>query len=739
MFRRKVSGAVVRCRYPFLAVFLILSVFAATAIGRTVIEYDLTKYLSPDTPTKRGLMMMEGSFEPTESISVMLEGPRETAEDFCRRAEALEGVISVQCDLDRVEYSGGSACRLVRILCDGNSVPALDLWLDSALDGVKAEVAGGVRATRTIREALSEEIPVIMALSCLFVLGVLLFMNRNLLEPALFFLVIGISIVLNMGTNWLFPSVSFITFAVAAILQLALAMDYSIMMLNAYKRRLAAENDRLEAARLAVEDTLMPVSSSAMTTVAGMLSLLFMSFTIGFDIGIVLVKGIILSLLSVFLCMPALLTLFAGRLRRLSGRAAPVKGRLIAKTAVGKHGVVAIALLAVIVIGFAAHQRTVYSYKVTGTDPAEEKIAAVFGRDEALVILFPTARSDADYDRQREAVSRILDITAGDKKVVTGAMSMVTTLESALTYLDSRDLAGMMNVSPFAVSLGAAALNIVLPQRADILLEEVAARWDSAGLSVFLSEDTRKTVEELAASVAKGKALLEGKTWSRAILEMNLSYGDPETAGVLSEIRRIMTDTYGGEWGMTGTLPASDDIANTFSSDVWRVGLITLAAVFLIIAVSFRSLWIPAILVCVIQGAIWINIGFSSLMDGSVFFMCYIICMALQMGATIDYAILMTNHYVNLRKEMPPDGAIAQAVERSLRTILTSGLSFVTAGFTVGLVSSVYYIASIGTLLGRGALVSLILVLFLLPRLLVVLDGRVTARKRPSHDVSSDE
>ena len=155
------------------------------------------------------------------------------------------------------------------------------------------------------------------------------------------------------------------------------------------------------------------------------------------------------------------------------------------------------------------------------------------------------------------------------------------------------------------------------------------------------------------------------------------------------------------------------------------MGIITLAAVFLIIAVSFRSLWIPAMLVCVIQGAIWINIGFSSMMDGAVFFMCYIICMALQMGATIDYAILLTNHYVNLRHEMPPDRAISLAIERSLRTILTSGLSFVTAGFAVGLVSSVYYIASMGMLLGRGALVSLILVLFLLPKLLVFLDKKV--------------
>ena len=153
-----------------------------------------------------------------------------------------------------------------------------------------------------------------------------------------------------------------------------------------------------------------------------------------------------------------------------------------------------------------------------------------------------------------------------------------------------------------------------------------------------------------------------------------------------------------------------------------RVSLITIALVFLIIMISFRSLVIPALLICVIQGAIWINMAYSNVVDGSVFFMCYLICMALQMGATIDYGILLTNHYITSRASQSPRLAIAHAMKLSMQTILTSGLAMIIAGFTVGRVSTVFYISSIGTLLGRGAFISIVLVLFLLPRLLLWLD-----------------
>ena len=169
------------------------------------------------------------------------------------------------------------------------------------------------------------------------------------------------------------------------------------------------------------------------------------------------------------------------------------------------------------------------------------------------------------------------------------------------------------------------------------------------------------------------------------------------------------------------------NIVSINSGDVQKVSLITILAVFLIVMISFRSFWVPLILVCVIQGAVWVNMAFSGLVDGSVFFMCYLICMALQMGATIDYGILMTSHYRECRESLSPLEAAGEAMKRSMQTIFTSGLALITAGFAVGLISSVFYISEIGKMLGRGAIVSVLLVLFLLPQLLIWLDRRVVS------------
>ena len=206
------------------------------------------------------------------------------------------------------------------------------------------------------------------------------------------------------------------------------------------------------------------------------------------------------------------------------------------------------------------------------------------------------------------------------------------------------------------------------------------------------------------------------------MLVLDLTPGTPEAHDALLQIKTILRGHYADDSALAGVPVALDDIATSFKGDMLRVNLITIGLILLIILISFRSAVIPLLLVCVIQGAIWINMCVSNILDNSVFFMCYLICVALQMGATVDYGILLTNHYRALRTHADKKESAREAIRLSLPTILTSGAALSVAGFTVGIISSVFYISSIGTMLARGAIISVSLVLFLLPQLLQWLD-----------------
>ncbi|MBQ8137340.1 MAG: MMPL family transporter, partial [Clostridia bacterium] len=268
---------------------------------------------------------------------------------------------------------------------------------------------------------------------------------------------------------------------------------------------------------------------------------------------------------------------------------------------------------------------------------------------------------------------------------------------------------------------------IRLPMRGDQLVQ--ALKEAAEKFSALVPESYLEQLAQVSDSLALAEKTFNGEHYSRAILTTDLSYMDAGTTETLGRIREIMASYYGDDWATVGTLTATDDIAASFQADVSRVSWITIGAVFLIILISFRNVLVPILLVCAIQGAIWVNMAFSGLVDHSIFFMCYLICMALQMGATVDYGILLTGHYRNLRKQLDKKAAIEKALDLSMQTILTSGLALVTAGFAVGIISSVFYISSIGTMLGRGAIVSVVMILFLVPQMLLWLDPWIVGKE----------
>ena len=717
--RQKVAALIVRLRIPLMILMLILAVLCGTTIRSVKVNYDLISYLDDDTAAMRGLAIMNSEFSGVSGISVALKnGTEEDAQQTASWIAALDGVMLANHDAESgVKEHDGGTYRLIRVIANADNSDAVYDAIEAQLADTPHLISGGPKDNRLLQQNIGREMPIVMLVSCIIVLAVLLAMSRSWLEPFIFFLIIAVSILLNMGTNWIFPSISFVTFAVAAILQLALAMDYSIMLINAFERLRAQGLAPREAMTQALADSFMPIASSALTTVAGMLALVFMSFTIGFDIGIVLAKGIVLSMLTVFLLMPGVLVACSPMLDKTAHKPLHISGKLITR---GARGVVPILLIALIVAGTILQFGNTYTYTVRDMDADSQLVSELFGQNNQIVLLFPTDTTDKGYQRQRDMLAEMQAIAFDGAPIVNSVQAMVTTGAQALEYYDVPKAAQLLGYSEQQVQMVFNQLGVTDNIRADALIERLIPL--AKRFSMLVPKAAMEQLNQAETLLNTANSTFNGAHYARALLSLNLAISSPYAHDAVQQIETILYKYYGEDGALSGMLVAMDDIATSFTGDMTRVSLITIGLVFLIVMISFRSLVIPAMLVCLIQGAVYINMAFSGLVDGSVFFMCYLICVALQMGATIDYGILLTSHYRECRNTLPPREAVAQALQMSLQTILTSGLALITAGFAVGKISTVFYISSIGTMLARGAVVSVLLILFLLPQLLIWLD-----------------
>ena len=679
---------------------------------------DLTRYLAEDTMTRQALKVMEEEFGSGEQLRLMFSDlPEESLRNILDTLNARKEIrIAVHDPETDVRETDGKTWQLVTATLRDCDTSALAEELRGLFPEAGEYAVGGAAAELLdVQRSVAREIPEVMMISVSIVLLVLLITSHAWLEPVVILITLAVSILINMGTNFIFRDVSFITFAVSAILQLALSIDYAIMLLHAFNACSDEGMEAKEAMTEALAQCFMRIASSAMTTVAGLLSLLFMSFTIGFDIGMVLSKGIVISMLGVFLFMPALTLLMEKPLKASRHRPVPVGGQHLAGAIRRARKPVALLLILFVIAGAVLTSMNTYTFTAQETMEETEttRISRVFGESNPIVVLFPGGEEDADYDLQRELVSRLQGLKRGNGgNAVRDISAMVTDGAEALKYYTAQDAAEMTGMPDAAISMFFLLQGFGESVRADRLLASAGAF--AAG---------NETIESLQNQLAAARAAFEGPRYSRIVLEPAFRNSDTDfnacMEGILSEAKAV----YGDNCYVTGSAMSAYDIGNAFRSDLLKVNIITFLAILLIVTVSFRSFRLPLLLVFVIEGAIWITMGISRLMGQPIFFMCYLICLSIQMGATIDYGIMVCDQYRNLRRSGKAAGeALTEALHKSLPTILTSGIILVTAGYVVGKRCSVYYIASIGALLARGALISAILVLTLLPALLLICD-----------------
>ena len=718
--KRKIAAGIVKRRNLLMIALLLLAAASVLTIGKTNINYDLNRYLSDDTMTKRGLAVMEAEFGSSDQLRVMFADSTEEqmAEYLSALNEQQEVLLAAWDPETDTRVEGETTWQLVTVtLNDTDSAKAVEKIRGMFPEAGTYYVGGSAAGSVDVQRHVGEEMPLVMILAIVVVLIMLLVTSHAWLEPVLMLIVLAVSILINMGTNFIFSDISFITFAVCAILQLALSIDYAIMLLHTWNGYRDAGMDGEGAMREALAECFMRIASSAMTTVAGLLSLLFMSFTIGFDIGLVLSKGIVISMLCVFLLMPGLALRMEKALIRTRHRPLRMGGDHLARWISRVKKPLAAVLVLAVLFGLYMNSRIQYTFsspQETGKGEAAQ-VSRVFGESNPLVLLVPGGETDADYEEQRELVRVLRDIRRADGSSAVGDIAaMVTTGEAALAEYTAEDVAELTGIPRNMVNLFFFAQGYGESVRADQLLRD--AETFAPG---------NETVAALAAQLETARSAFIGPEYARMLVSLNFRTEDADFQDCMEEILAAGRKIYGDEYYVTGIHMSIYDISEAFRGDLLRVNLITLLAILMIVAFSFRSLLLPALLVFVIEGAIWITMGISPLFGQPIFFISYLICLSIQMGATIDYGILLSDQYRSgVRAGRTPEEAMAAAMKAALPTILTSGIILTVAGYIIGRVCSIYYIYSIGLMVSRGALVSVLLVIFLLPALLLLLGRR---------------
>lgn len=537
-----------------------------------------------------------------------------------------------------------------------------------------------------------------------------------------------------MGTNYLLGEISAITNSIAIILQLALAIDYAIIFCHRYQEDREVCDTAKEALIESLAKSIIEISSSSLTTVSGLLALTLMQFRIGYDLGIVLTKGILCSLITVFLLMPGLIMLFNKQIDKMKHKNLVPDisgwGRFLVRT----KGIFAISLILVIPIAFYVSNKCDYVFAEKSIDAiresdkrkAQNKIATTFERTEAIALLVPRG----SYEKEKAVIKEVQELEKIRTVTALGAIEiedgrMLTDLYKPRKFAELVDMdIEMINMMYTLYGLTNEQYQPIFGDVEDYavpLLDIFQFMFEKIDQGmVELDEDKSEMINELRRTLDEGLVQLQGDDMVRMVFTAAVPTEGKESKKLVNDILEIAKAHYGDEEVLAiGEITSAAELQESFLGDNIKISVLTALFVFVILLFTFKSFGTALLLVALIQGSIWINFSFPVLTDKNLFFMAYLIVSAIQMGATIDYAIVMTNRFQTLKEEMDVKEAVARAVSDSFPTILTSGSIMIAAGFLIGYMTTDVNIGSIGLALGRGALISVILIMTALPQILL--------------------
>ncbi len=739
-FMVKVATFIVDKRKAFYLIFVAALIYSILSMSRVLVNNDITSYLPEDSETRIGINIMNEQFKTFGSARVMITNvTKEKAEELQHKIEEIDGVFSVTfADEDTEEnknYKGTYALINVAFEDEAsedrakNAMIEIKKLLEPYDTYIQSEVGNDFAAS------LAKDMQIILVLAAIVIVTVLLLTSKTYMEIPVFIMVFGTAAILNKGTNFWFGEISFVTDSIAVILQLALAIDYAIILCHRYMEEHETKDSR-EATIIALSKAIPEIASSSLTTVSGMVAMMFMQFRIGFDMGIVLTKSIIFSLLTVFLLMPGLLMMFAKLIDKTHHKNFVPRISFVGKFAYYTRFVIPPLFIVIIILSFIFQSKCVYIYDMgsintknkTEQKLAEEKIDDAFGSNNVLAVIFPKGSYEKESKMVEELekldyIESILSLT--NVEVKDGYM-----LTDKLNPRQFSEISGL-DIEIAKMMYGAYAVNIgqygpVVSGLDDYkvpILDMFMFLYDQKQEGyVELDKELNEELDDLYRQLRNGQQQLQGTTKSRVVLNMNLPIEGTETFKELDNIKSIARKYYGNDVVLAGNSTSNKDLEASFVTDNTVITVLTALFVMAILLFTFQSAGLPVLLVLAIQGSIWINFSFPYITNDTLFFMSSLIVSAIQMGATIDYAIVITSRYMDLKSYMPIKEAMIESLNQAFPTIFTSGTILTSAGFIIGNLSHDPTVSSIGTSLGRGTLISIIIVLFILPQILLLGD-----------------
>ena len=677
----RLSKAVVKNRVLILIVALLLLIPSVLGMANTRINYDMLDYLPEDMDTVIGQNELLADFgKGAFSLIVVEDMPAKDVAALRKRIEAVEHVdsavwydsltdLSVPMEIlpEKIynEFNNGNATMLAVFF---DSSTSADVTMDAireirAIAGRQCFVTGMSALVTDLKDLCEREEPIYVALAVACACLAMMLLLDSWLAPLIFLASIGICIVINLGSNYFLGEISYITKALSAVLQLAVTMDYSIFLWNSYNEQRTHFEDKNEAMAKAIHETFVSVLGSSITTIAGFIALCFMSFTMGRDLGIVMAKGVLLGVIGCVTVLPSLILLFDRPLQRTRHKALIRNANGFARKITKAFPVFLAVFVALAIPAYMGYAKT---------------------NEEVYYDMGQCLPQDIDYVIAHSKLADDFDIASTHMLLVDA-------------NLPSRDVRNMKRE-----------------------MEQVD------GVKYVLSLESvvgsRVPKEVLPDSV---RSILKSDRWELMLINSEYKVASDAVNDQIDSLNAILKK-YDPSGMLIGEAPCTKDMIETTGHDFQVVNLFSIIAIFVIILLVEKSLSLPVILIAVIELAIFINLGLPHYLGQSLPFIAPICISTIQLGATVDYAILMTTRYKAERVSGKSKyEAVSTALATSVPSIIVSGMGLFAATFGVAVYSNIDIVSSMCMLMARGALISVVCVILMLPAFLMLLDGVV--------------
>lgn len=674
---QKFGRGVVKLRVPILIVSVLLLIPSIFGFLSTRINYDILSYLPSDIETMKGQDIMLDEFGKGGFSLVMLDGMED--KDVEKVKEKIEKVDQV-CDVlwydtladvslpkevlpdDIYDFFNTDNSTMMAVFFD--EATSADGSLEAvkeirSIAGEQCFVSGMSSVVEDIKDLTMQEAPMYVVIAVILTSIILALTMDSFLIPLFFMLSVGMAIVYNMGTNFIQGEISFITEALAAVLQLAVTIDYSIFLWHSYKEEKEKHpGDNKEAMAVAIGKTITSVVSSSITTVAGFLALCFMSYELGMDMGIVMAKGVVIGVICCITVLPSMILVFDKALEKTMHKDLVPSLEKPSKFIIKHHAAFIVLFIVVLIPAVYGQINTNVYYNLTDTLPKD------------LNSVIANTKLDEEYN--------------------------MATTHMLLVDADMQ------------------------PKEVNSMLDEMG-KVDGVSFSMSLDTLIGPSIprEIVPDSVTK---ILKSDKWQLMLVGSEYKVASDEENAQIDELSKILK-SYDKDGMLIGEAAATKDLIDITDHDFKVVNIVSIAAIFIIILIALRSVSLPIILVAVIEFAITVNMGVPCFTNTTIPFIASVVIGTIQLGATVDYAILMTTRYKTERNAgKDKHEAVTIALTTSMKSIMVSALGFFASTFGVGVYSSVDMISQLCTLMSRGAIISMITVICILPSMLMLFD-----------------